>query len=105
MVQAIRSQASKQDKPPAEAARQRTGRLLVTGIALSIDNLAVGFALGAFHVNLAVAAITIGVVSVTLSLIGLDLGDRLGTKTGERGELLGGLVLIAVGIAVASGIL
>jgi len=105
VVQAIRSQASKQDKPPAEAARQGTGRLLVTGIALSIDNLAVGFALGAFHVNLAVAAITIGVVSVTLSLIGLDLGDRLGTKTGERGELLGGLGLIAVGIAVASGIL
>ena len=105
VVQAIRSQASKHDKPSAEAARQRTGRLLVTGIALSIDNLAVGFALGAFHVNLAVAAITIGVVSVTLSLIGLDLGDRLGTKTGERGELLGGLVLIAVGIAVASGIL
>jgi manganese efflux pump family protein len=44
-------------------------------------------------------------VSVTLSLIGLELGDRLGTKTGERGELLGGLVLIAVGIAIASGIL
>jgi hypothetical protein len=31
---------------------------------------------------------------------------RLGTKTGERGELLGGLVLIAVvGIAISSGIL
>jgi hypothetical protein len=29
----------------------------------------------------------------------------LGTKTGERGELLGGLVFIAVGIAAASGIL
>jgi putative Mn2+ efflux pump MntP len=52
-------------------------------------------------INLAVAAITIGAVSVTLSLIGLELGDRLGTKTGERGELLDGLVLIAV----ASGIL
>ena len=105
VAQAIRSQASKHDKPPAEAAQPRTARLLVTGIALSIDNLAVGFALGAFHVNLAVAAITIGVVSVTLSLIGLDLGDRLGTKTGERGELLGGLILIVVGIAVASGVL
>ena len=95
VAQAIRSQASKHDKPPAEAARQGTGRLLVTGIALSIDNLAVGFALGAFHVNLAVAAITIGVVSVTLSLIGLDLGDRLGSKTGEQGELLGGLDITA----------
>jgi putative Mn2+ efflux pump MntP len=59
----------------------------------------------ACHVSLAVAVITIGVVSVTLSLIGLDLGDRPGTKTGEGGELPGGLVLIVVGIAVASGIL
>jgi putative Mn2+ efflux pump MntP len=57
----------------------------------------------ACHVSLAVAAITIGVVSVTLSLIGLDLGDRPGTKTGEAGELPGGLVLTAVGIGVASG--
>ena len=39
------------------------------------------------------------------SLAGLELGDRLGTKVGERGELIGGLVLIAVGIAIASGIL
>jgi hypothetical protein len=31
--------------------------------------------------------------------------DRTGTKTGEQGELRGGLVLIAVGTAVASGIL
>jgi putative Mn2+ efflux pump MntP len=105
VVQAIRSRASKTRKPRAEAAQQRTGRLLVTGLALSIDNLAIGFALGTYHVNLAVAAITIGAVSVTLSLIGLELGDRLGITTGERGELLGGLVLIAVGIAVASGVL
>jgi len=39
-----------------------------------------------------------------MSLLGLELGDRLGTRTGERGELLGGLVLIAVGVAVAGGI-
>jgi manganese efflux pump family protein len=78
--------------------------LLVTGAALSIDNLAVGFALGTFHVNLAVAAVIIGAVSVTLSLAGLELGNRLGAKTGKRGELLGGLVLIAVGLAVATGI-
>jgi hypothetical protein len=45
-VQAIRSPDRKDDQPRAEADQQRTGRLLVTGIALSIDNLAVGFALG-----------------------------------------------------------
>jgi putative Mn2+ efflux pump MntP len=65
--------------------------LLLVAVSLGLSNFA--------------AAITIGVVSVTMSLLGLELGDRLGTRTGERGELLGGLVLIAVGVAVASGIL
>jgi manganese efflux pump family protein len=103
--QAARSQARDEHQPAAGADRPRTGRLLVTGAALSIDNLAVGFALGAYHVSLTVAAVIIGAVSVTLSLAGLELGERLGTKVGERGELIGGLVLIAVGIAIASGVL
>ena len=81
------------------------GRLLVTGIALSIDNLAVGFALGTYHVNLAVAALVIGAVSVALSLTGLELGAKIGARTGQRGELLGGLILIAVGIAVATRVI
>ena len=79
--------------------------MLVTGLALSIDNLAVGFALGAVHVSLPVAVLVIGAVSVTLSLLGLELGNRLSTRIGDRGEILGGLVLIGVGIAVAAGAL
>ena len=99
-------QAIRSDPESAPAVGdQRTGRLIVTGLALSIDNLAVGFALGTYHVNLAVAAATIGAVSVTLSLIGLELGARIGTRTGRRGELLGGLVLIAVGAAIAAGVI
>lgn len=104
VIQALRSPASHDGQAPATPVGQRTGRLLVTGAALSIDNLAVGFALGTFHVSLALAAIVIGAISVAMSLIGLELGNRIGTRTGERGELLGGLVLIGVGIAVASGI-
>jgi putative Mn2+ efflux pump MntP len=38
-----------------------------------------------------------------LSLIGLELGARIGARAGQRGELLGGLVLIAVGAAIAAG--
>ncbi len=87
------------------AAGQSTGRLLVTGAALSIDNLAVGFALGSYHVSLAAAAVIIGAVSVGLSLLGLELGSRLGARTGENGEIVGGAVLIGVGIALAAGVL
>ena len=69
-----------------------------------MDNLAVGFALGAYHVGVLLAAVIIGAVSVTLSLVGLELGSRLGAKTGGRSEFIGGLVLIAVGAAIAAGV-
>jgi len=108
LVQAIRSREDQEEERRAPAAAGlRTGQLVVTGIALSIDNLAVGFAIGTYHVGVVVAAVTMGVVSVIMSLLGLELGDRLGARTGEWGELLGGLVLIAVGVtlAVAGGIL
>jgi putative Mn2+ efflux pump MntP len=82
-----------------------TGRLVLTGLALSIDNLAVGFALGTYHVGLLVAVLVIGAISVTMSLAGLELGQRLGARAGGRGEIVGGLVLVAVGVAIAAGAL
>jgi len=103
LIQAVRSHGT--DDNERQAASPHTGRLLVTGVALSIDNLAVGFALGTYHVNLLLAAVVIGTVSVSISLVGLELGDRLGAKTSERGELIGGLVLVGVGIAIATGTL
>ena len=105
VVQAIRSPGRKDAGQPTAQDGPPTGRLLVTGLALSFDNLAVGFALGTFHVSFLIAAVLIGAVSVTMSLLGLELGSRLGSKTGDRGELVGGLVLVGVGMAIAAGVL
>jgi putative Mn2+ efflux pump MntP len=80
-------------------------RLVLIGAALSIDNLVIGFALGAYHVNLAIAAVVIAVISVGLSLLGLEVGRRLGERLGQRAELAGGAVLILVGIAIGTGLL
>ncbi len=82
-----------------------TRRLIVIGAALSVDNLVIGFALGAYHVNFLVAALVIAAVSVALSLLGLEIGGRLGARLGRRSELLGGVVLVAVGVAVGVGLL
>jgi manganese efflux pump family protein len=94
--------------PDAAPAGQSPGRLFVTGLALSMDNLVVGFAVGTFPVSLAAAVIVIAAVSVAMSLVGLELGSRLGARlgarTGSRGEVLGGLALIGVGIALAAGV-
>jgi putative Mn2+ efflux pump MntP len=56
------------------AAAQGLGKLLISGFALSVDNLAVGFAVGTYHVTLLTAAAVIGAVSVTMALAGLELG-------------------------------
>ncbi len=83
----------------------RTGRVVLSGLALSVDNLAAGFAIGAYHVSLGVAAVTFGAVSVAMSLIGLELGARIGAVAGDRSELIAGAMLIAVGAAMAAGAL
>ena len=101
VFQAVRGLEDDQAAPAPD--RQSTGRLVIIGLAISVDNFAVGFALGEFHVSLAVAAAVIGGISITLSLIGLELGAKIGARAGQRGEFLGGLVLIGVGAAVAAG--
>ena len=81
------------------------GPHLVTALALSIDNLAVGFALAIYHIQIVLAAVTMGVVSVAMSLVGLELGSRLGSRIEAWSEELGGAVLILVGVAIALGVL
>jgi len=82
----------------------RLGRVVVSGLALSADNLAAGFALGAYHTGLAVAATVFGVVSVVMSLAGLELGAMLGAGASDRCELIASVMLIAIGSAVAAGV-
>jgi putative Mn2+ efflux pump MntP len=84
-----------------ESASPSNRRLLVTALALSIDNLVVGFALAAIRVNVLVAAATMGVVSVGMSMAGLELGNHLGERIEAWSELAGGVVLVGVGAALA----
>jgi len=79
--------------------------LLVLAVALSVDNLVVGFALGVYHVSIALAAVTMAVVSVGLSLLGLELGSRLGARVSEYSEEAGGAVLVLVGLAIGAGLI
>jgi manganese efflux pump family protein len=83
----------------------RLGRLLASGLVLSLDNLVVGFALGTYGVSVAAGAILIGSISVAMSLVGLELGGLLGRWAGQRSEQVSGLILILVGAAIAGGAL
>lgn len=91
--------------PEATAAPGRSGPLIATAAALSIDNLVVGFALAAQPVGLLEAALVIGGVSATMSLVGLEAGHRLGRVVERWSAELSGALLIVVGIAVGAGLL
>jgi putative Mn2+ efflux pump MntP len=101
IIQAIRSA----DEPPSTLSGAGLGRLLLLGAALSIDNLVIGFALGTYRSPLALGIAIIAGVSVGLSLIGLELGARLGTSIEHSSQLLGGIVLVCVGAAIATQVL
>lgn len=83
----------------------RLGALVMTGAALSIDNLVVGFALGTHKVPVVLAAVVIAAVSVAMSLVGLEIGSRLGALVEKWSAELGGVVLIVVGVVVAAGVI
>ncbi len=109
LVRSLRDSRKKAaDDAPAPAYASpspHVGRLLASGLVLSLDNLVVGFALGTYGVGIAFGAILIGAVSVAMSLIGLELGGVLGRRAGARSEQMSGLILILVGAAIAGGAL
>jgi manganese efflux pump family protein len=87
---------------------QRTTRLLLSGLALSLDNLAVGFALGTLvsgPAGILLSALVIGGVSVAMSLAGLELGARIGSVARHRSELFGAVILITVAAGIGTGVI
>ena len=76
------------------------GRLALTGFVLSLDNLVVGFALSLSHVPFLLAALVIALVSVVLSLVGLEVGQHLGKRFEEWSEVISGGMLVLVGVAI-----
>jgi manganese efflux pump family protein len=75
--------------------------LIVLSVATSIDALAVGISLGVLRTGgIVYPGVVIGLVACTFTAAGLHLGKRLGAVFGKRMEVVGGLVLIAIGVKI-----
>lgn len=85
---------------PAE--RRLLGWALVgTAFATSIDAAAVGITFAFLDVSILRAALVIGAVCGALSLLGVTLSRVAGPMFGRKAEILGGIVLIAIGVKIA----
>lgn len=71
--------------------------LAITGFATSIDAMVAGIGLAFMNANIAVTAAAIGLATFTMVTLGVMLGRVLGVFAGRRAELIGGIILIAIG--------
>lgn len=74
--------------------------LLTLSIATSVDALAVGLSMAFLGVTVWFPAAVIGVVTATLSALGILFGGRLGSRWGRWAEIVGGCVLLAIGLRI-----
>ncbi len=72
--------------------------ILALGMATSIDSLAVGATIPTLGLSITVSTVVIGIVSLAMSFVGAWAGRRLGERFGPSVEILGGVVLIAIGL-------
>ena len=76
--------------------------LVILSIATSIDALAVGFSLSLLGVSIWTPAIVIGIVAGIFTIIGLQIGEKIGSakQLSRYAEIIGGGVLIAIGLNI-----
>jgi putative Mn2+ efflux pump MntP len=74
--------------------------LLLLSVATSLDALAVGLSFALLGVGIVYPAAVIGLVAFILTLLGMKMGALLGHLIKKRGELLGGIILILIGVVI-----
>lgn len=74
--------------------------LLTLSVATSIDALAVGLSFALLEVNIALAGSMTGAIAFLATIIGFLLGRKAAGLIGKRAELVGGIILIAIGLRI-----
>jgi manganese efflux pump family protein len=86
------------DKAPKDS--KNTIVLLTIALGTSIDAFAVGISFALLDVKIWGAGILIGIVTFLASMIAIRIGKSAGKRLGNKVEIIGGLMLIAVGLKI-----
>jgi putative Mn2+ efflux pump MntP len=91
-------------EPNAQALRELAGlrgaKALLLGVAISVDELAIGFTLGLLGVSVVLVVALIALQTVTVTELGLRLGKRLSERARDGAERLAGVALTALGVVL-----
>lgn len=76
-------------------------KLIIQGIATSIDALSVGFTIAEYDlIHASLSASIIAAVTFIICVGGLIIGKKAGAKLGRRANIFGGVILIIIGLEI-----
>lgn len=97
-ISMIREALSKEEESINDSVDFRN--MLVLAVATSIDALAVGITFAFLDVSIVPAVSFIGIITFTLSMAGVKVGNLFGMRYKSRAELAGGIILICIGLEI-----
>lgn len=74
--------------------------MLTMAVGTSIDAFAVGISLAILKVQIWTAGVVIGAVTFLASMTAIRIGKSAGSRLGSRVEVIGGIILAAIGIRI-----
>jgi putative Mn2+ efflux pump MntP len=74
--------------------------VVILSFATTIDAFAVGISLAFIQVSMFLAAFIIGSITFIIAMLGLLFGKKLGERIGKKMEIIGGIILIALGLKI-----
>jgi putative Mn2+ efflux pump MntP len=74
--------------------------LITVAIGTSIDAFAVGISFALLEIKIWASGIIIGTITFLASMTAIRIGKSAGKRLGQRVEIVGGLILIAIGIKI-----
>lgn len=75
-------------------------KLIIMGIATSIDALVVGLSISLLNSSIMLQALLIGLITFIAVIFGMIFGQRIGEKFQKKSILIGGLILIGIGLKI-----
>ena len=88
------------ERPEKEEVSLKPGKMLPLALATSIDALAVGVSFAFLNVNIVPAILSIGIITLTLSVLGVKIGNIFGVKFKSKAEFAGGIILVLIGLKI-----
>jgi putative Mn2+ efflux pump MntP len=87
-----------EDERLGRLARLHGPAVLLLGISISLDELAIGFTFGLLKLPVVLVIVLIAVQAFVVTQLGLRLGHRLSERFREGAERLAGAALIILGV-------